>query len=87
MLANTYNIIIDSGVEAPGYGREVVNGLNATGKRFLSMLKTTVKLTGAPAYDTQMEMHTSTVNTDISIEREFKCFFRTNTQKRSDISG
>ena len=30
MLSHVYNIIIDRGVGASGYGREVVDGLNAT---------------------------------------------------------
>ena len=34
MLSHTYNIIIDSGVVAPGYVRYVVDGLNATDKSF-----------------------------------------------------
>ena len=42
MLAHSYNIVIDCGVEAPGHLREVVNGLNYTKKTFLSMLMTTV---------------------------------------------
>ena len=36
------------------------------------MLMTTVQLPGSAAYDLQMEMHTSTSNTDISLEREFQ---------------
>ena len=34
MLAHAYSIIIDRGVVAPGYGREVVDGLNANDKIF-----------------------------------------------------
>ena len=34
MLAYEYKIIIDRGVGAPGHGREVVDGLNATKKAF-----------------------------------------------------
>ena len=43
--------MIDHGVGAPGYGREVVDGFNATYKLFLSMLTTTVQLLGAEVYD------------------------------------
>ena len=56
-LAHTYNIIIESGVGAPVHGREAVNCLNGTGKRFLSMLTTTVQLPGAAAYNTHMAMN------------------------------
>ena len=41
------------------------------------MLMETMKLYGASAYDSHMAMHTSTVNTDISLAREFKNFFQT----------
>ena len=51
MLAHTYNIIIDRGVGSPGNVRYVVDGLNATEKRLLSILMKNVKLPGASAYD------------------------------------
>ena len=70
MLEHAYNIIIGRGVGAPGHGREFVDGLNSTDKRFISMLMTTVQLPGASAYYSQMAMHTSTENTDTSLERE-----------------
>ena len=70
MLAHAYNIIIDPRVIAPVNGREVVDGFIATEKRFLSMLITTVQLTGASTYYSQMAVYTSTVNTtDISLPR------------------
>ena len=50
MLAHACNIIIDRGVGAPGHGREVVDVLNATDKKYISMLMTTVQLPGASAY-------------------------------------
>ena len=67
ILAHTYNIIIDRVVGAQGHDREVVDGLNATDKRFISMLITTVKVPGASDFYTHMKMHTSTVNKEISI--------------------
>ena len=67
MLSHAYNIIIDHSVGALGPGIEVVNGLNATDKQFFSMLMNTVKLPSLVVYDTQMSMHTSTVNIDISL--------------------
>ena len=72
MLEHAYNIIIDHGVGAPEHVREVFDGLNATEKGFLSMLITTVQLTGVADYNSQMAMHTSTANIDISLEREFQ---------------
>ena len=63
MLAHAYNIIIDCVVRSPGHGSEFVDGLNANKKQFLSMLMKNMQNNGAAAYDTQVEMHTSTVNT------------------------
>ena len=72
MLAHAYNIITDRGVGVWGHNREIVGGLNATKKMFLSMLIKTVKLPIAVDYDSQIEMHTSTTNTYISLWREFQ---------------
>ena len=69
MLEHAYNIITYRGVGAPGHGIEVVDGLNENDKRFISMLFTTVQLSGAATYDSHMAMHVSTVNTDISLAR------------------
>ena len=32
VMSQTYSIIIDRGISAPGYGKEVVDGLNAVDK-------------------------------------------------------
>ena len=69
MLAHAYNIIIDCGIGAPVHGIEVAGFLNATEKRLLSILMKNVKLPGASAYDSQMEIHTSTAITDMSLSR------------------
>ena len=47
MLSQLYNSIIGIGIIAPGHVREVVDGLNATKKWFISMLMPTVQLPGA----------------------------------------
>ena len=72
MLAHASNIIIGRGVGAPGHGRDIVYGLNGTDKCLISMLMTTVKLPGAESSDSQMAIHTSTSNIDISLSREFQ---------------
>ena len=71
-MKHAYSIIIDCGVEAPGHGREVVDGFNATEKRLILMLMTTVKRPGAESYESHMAMHTSAANTDISLARKFQ---------------
>ena len=52
---------------APGQCREVTDGLNATYKRFIFYLKANVQLPGSGWFDTQMEFHTATQNTDVSL--------------------
>ena len=71
MLSHAYNLIIDRDIGAPGNGKDVVDGLNATNKGFFSMLTTAVKIPGADTNDSQMFMHNSTSNTEISLERLF----------------
>ena len=43
--------MIDRGVGATGNGRQVVDGLNDTDKRFILMLVKTVQLPGTEDYD------------------------------------
>ena len=35
VMSQTYSIIIDWGISAPGHGKEVVDGLNAVDKRYI----------------------------------------------------
>ena len=72
MLSQSFSVIIDSGIIVPGYGREVVDGLNAINKRFIFQLIATLKLPYAKSYDTHMVMHTGTRTSDVSLAREFQ---------------
>ena len=47
MLSHAYNIAIDCGVGAPINFKDVVDGLNVTEKMVLTILMTTVQLSGA----------------------------------------
>ena len=69
MLSHPYNSAIDRGVGAPGHSKYVVDGLNVTDKRFLSMLTTTVQLPGVSTNNSHMVMHTSTSNTYNSLAK------------------
>ena len=60
MLYHAHYIIIYCGVEAPGHVKDVVDGINATDKIYLSMLMTTVQLPNAATNNSQIVMHTST---------------------------
>ena len=77
MLSHVYNIVIRSGVGVHRHGKDVVYGLNATGKSFLLVLMTTVQFPGAATSNSQITMHTSISNTDISIAGVFQKMFQT----------
>ena len=59
MWSHAHDILIYSGVGSYGYGKYVLDGLNATYKRYLSMLITTVQLPNATKNNSQMVIHTS----------------------------
>ena len=72
MLYHAYKIVIDRGVGAYGHGKYVPYVLNTTGNNILTMLMTTVQLTDAAINKSQIVIHTTTINTYISISRVFK---------------
>ena len=72
VMSQTYFIIIDFGISAPGYGKEVVNGLNAVDKRYIYQLMSKVQLPGSFRFDSQIRIHTGTKNKDVSFAQEFK---------------
>ena len=59
ILAHAYDVIIDHFIGAPGHDRDVVDSLNATGKRFISISMANVKFPGAKGYDDHMVIHTT----------------------------
>ena len=67
MLSHAYTIVIDSVIVAPGHGEYFVDFLNATYKRFVTMFMKTVQLPGESTNDSQIVIHTSMSNTDISL--------------------
>ena len=67
-----YDIIINSGIVATGHGQDVVDGLNANEKPFISMLMENVKFSSAEGYDGQVEMHTTTHKEDVSLKKELQ---------------
>ena len=52
MLSQAFSVIIYRGISAPGYVREVVDGVNAIYKSFIFQLMSTVQLEGTKGYDT-----------------------------------
>ena len=77
MLSHAYNILIYFGVGAPGQGKDVVDGLNATDKTFLALLMATVQLNSAAADYSHVFMHILMSNTATSLARDFKNIFQT----------
>ena len=72
VMSQTYSIIIDRGISAPGNGKEVVDGLNDFDKRYIYQLMSKVQLPGSVRFDSQIKMHTRTENKDVSLAKEFK---------------
>ena len=62
VMSQGYPIIIDRGISAPGYGKEVADGLNAADKRYIYQLMSNVQLPGPVRFDSQIKMHTGTEN-------------------------
>ena len=72
VTSQTYSIIIDRGISAPGHGKEVVDGLNDAYKRYIYQLMSKVQITGSIRFDSQIKIHTGTEKKDVSLAREFK---------------
>ena len=72
MLSQAYDITTDCGVIFTGHGREAVDGLNETDKRFLFQLMETVQLHVSKVYDTHMDMKSVTHISNNSLAREFQ---------------
>ena len=71
-MSQTYSILIDRGISAPGNGKEVVYGLNAVDKRYIYQLMYKVQLPRPIRFDSQIKIHTGTENKDASLAKEFK---------------
>ena len=60
VMSQTYSIIIDSGISAPGHRKEVVDVLNAVDKRYIYQLMSKVQLSGSVRFDSYIIMQTGT---------------------------
>ena len=69
VISQTYSLIIDRGISAPGHWKEVVNGLNAVDKRYIYQLMSKVQFLGSVIFDSQIKMHTGTEKKDVSLSR------------------
>ena len=68
VMSQTYSIIIDCGISAPGNGKESVDGINDVDKSYIYIyqLMSKVQLPGSVRFDSQIKMHTGTENKDVS---------------------
>ena len=69
MLSQAFYVISDHGIFATGHVREVVDGLNATEKIFLSQLMYTMQLTSEKRDGTQMVINSTNSTEDISLDQ------------------
>ena len=70
VMSQTYSIIIDRGIIAPGHGKEEVDGRNAVDKRYIYQFMSKVQLPGSVRFDSHIKMHTGTENKDVSLAKE-----------------
>ena len=58
VLSQGHSIIFDLGmISAPGNGKEVVDGLNTIGNRYMYQFMSTVQLPGSKIFEKQIIMH------------------------------
>ena len=67
-----HSIIIDQGISAPGHVKEVVDGINAIGNRYIYQLISNVQLPGSKTFYSQILMHSCTSKNDISLAKKFQ---------------
>ena len=66
-----YSIIIDRDISSPVHGKEVVDGFNAIGKRYMYKLMSNVQLTGSRTFDSQILMNSCRhKKNDVSLAKE-----------------
>ena len=61
--------IIYWGIIAPGHDKEVVDGLDSIGKRYIYQLMSNVQLGWSKTFDSQILMHSCTENNDVSLAK------------------
>ena len=55
-----YSVKIDREIIAPGYGKEVVDGINPIDKLYIYQLMSNAQPPDSKQFDSQMQMHTIT---------------------------
>ena len=71
-FSKCHSITIDRGISAPGYEKEVIDGLNVMDKRYMYKLISTVQLTVSKIFKIYILMHSCTPKNDVSLAKEFQ---------------
>ena len=69
VISQYYSVIVDRGINAPGYDKEVVDGFNTIDKHYIYQLISNVQLTGSEIFDLHILMHSFTQNNDVSLAK------------------
>ena len=72
VLSQRHPIIFYRGIIAPGHGKDVVDGLNDIGKRYMYQLMSTVQLLGSKIFEKHILMHYCTPKHYVSLAKEFQ---------------
>ena len=70
VMSQCYSVIIDCGISAHVHGKEVVDGLNDIGKRYIYQFMSNVQLPVSKTFDSQILMHYRIQNNDVSLAKE-----------------
>ena len=71
-MSQCYSIIIYRGINAPGHGKDFVDGRNDVDKRYIQQLMSTVKLPGTYIFYSQIQIQTGNQKDDLSLVKEFQ---------------
>ena len=69
VMLQCYSFIFDRYISAPGNGKEVADVINAIYNWYIYQLTSNVQLHGLKLFDHQMQVHTSTQNNDVSLDK------------------
>ena len=72
VMSQCYSVVIDRGINAPGYGKEVADGLNAFDTCYMYQMISNVQLPGTNIFDYHMQIYTGNQNNDVSLAKEFQ---------------
>ena len=72
VLSQCHSIIFGQGISEPKHGREVIDGINAIGRRYMYQLMSTVQIPGLKIFEKQIIMHSCTPKNDARLAKYFQ---------------